>query len=169
MLDQSPWYRTVSAAILLLVGAISGLASPSVADQKGYTTALGPDGLPRIFWMIKQNDVKGISTWIEAGGDIEAHGYHGATPVLSAALIDNWLAVHWLLENGARATVVDRRGYTLAFLAQRSRVTLDGQYGQALIHVRSILTRQGLMGEIYQPETAKRMLEDGDWPPPEYR
>jgi len=169
MLGPSPWYRTVSAAILLLVGAISGLASPSVADQKMDTTALGLDGLIEIFWMIKQGDLKGMSTWIEAGGDIEAHGYHGATPVLSAAVIDNWSAVHWLLENGARATVVDGRGYTLAFLAQRSRVAPEGQYGKALIDVRSLLTRKGLMGEIFQPETAKRMLEDGAWPPPEYR
>lgn len=169
MLFSALLCRPSSQIALAALAAVSGFASAAQSDGNLDNAALGPDGLPGIFWMIKQDDLVGMTTWIETGGDIEARGYHEATPALSAAVIENWLAVHWLLDNGARAAVVDGRGYTLAFLAQRSRVDPEGRYGQALGDVRAILARNGLMDEIYHPETVKRMRENGAWPPGEYR
>jgi hypothetical protein len=147
---------------------VLGFGGGALSDGEVDIEALGPDGLPGIFWLIKQEDMAGAKDWVEAGGDIEARGYHGASPALAAAVVENWPAVRWLLENGARAAVADGRGYTLAFLAARSRVDPAGRYGTALGKVRSILGRQGLLEEIYSPATVKRMRAQGTWPPAQY-
>jgi hypothetical protein len=141
----------------------------AMSDGKIDITAKGPDGLPGIFWMIKQEDMSAIAAWLDAGGDIEARGYHGASPALAAAVIDNWPAVLRFLERGARADIADGRGYTLGFLASRSRAAPEGRYGQALAQVRAILADRGLLSRIYQPATVKRMKAEGRWPPAEYR
>jgi len=140
-----------------------------MSEEKIDIDAKGPDGLPGIFWMIKQENTRGISAWLDAGGDIEASGYHGASPALAAAATDNWPMVSYLLERGARANVSDGRGYTLGFLATRSRVAPEGQYGQALAQVRAILAERGLLSRIYEPATVKRMKAEDRWPPTEFR
>ena len=128
-------------------------------------TAPGPDGLPGIFWLIKLENPAGIAAWLDAGGDIEARGYHGATPVLAAAVIDNWPAVLQLLERGAQAGVIDGRGYSLGFLASRSRVAPEGPYGVALQAVRAILAEQGLLSRIFPPAEVRARVAEGRWPP----
>ncbi len=161
--------RLIWQRALVVLAIVIGFGGWAMSDEKVDIEALGPDGLPGIFWLIKQEDMAGMADWIEAGGDIEARGYHGASPALAAAVVENWPAVHWLLENGARVQVADGRGYTLAFLAARSRVDPEGRYGKALADVRSILAGRGLLEEIYQPAAVKRMRADGTWPPAEYR
>jgi hypothetical protein len=137
-----------------------------MSEGKMDIEARGPDGLPGIFWLIKQEDMAGMAAWIDAGGDIEARGYHGASPALAAAVIENWPAVLWLIERGARPQVADGRGYTLGFLATRSRVAPAGPYGQALAGVRSRLAEAGLLERIHDPATVRRMMAEGRWPPP---
>jgi len=161
--------RLIRQRALAVLVVVIGFGGWAMSDEKVDIDALGPDGLPGIFWLIKQEDMAGLTDWVEAAGDIEARGYHGASPALAAAVVDNWPAVHWLLENGARAEVADGRGYTLAFLAARSRVDPEGRYGKALAEVRSILARRGLFEKVYQPATVKRMRADGTWPPEQYR
>lgn len=154
------WHSAVAALAIAI-----GFGGWAMSEGKVDIEARGPDGLPGIFWLIKQEDMAGIAAWIDAGGDIEARGYHGASPALAAAVIENWPAVLWLLERGARADVADGRGYTLGFLATRSRVAPDGRYGRALAEVRSILADRGLLEQIHEPAAVKRMIAEGRWPP----
>jgi hypothetical protein len=45
-----------------------------MSEGKMDIEARGPDGLPGIFWLIKQEDMAGMAAWIDGGGDIEARG-----------------------------------------------------------------------------------------------
>jgi hypothetical protein len=125
-------------------------ASGLSADPKGARVT-GPDGLPLIFWLIKSRDRAAVDAWLDAGGDIEARGYHRATPILTAAIIDDWPMVLHLAGRGARIDISDGRGFTLGWLIQRSRVRLDGPFGPALIEMRGILDRAGLLDLVRDP------------------
>ncbi|PKQ11318.1 MAG: hypothetical protein CVT70_14935 [Alphaproteobacteria bacterium HGW-Alphaproteobacteria-1] len=166
---MTKWMRRLFVMLVLGTLAPWQIGATMANGQHVDITSEGPDGLPGIFWLIKQEDMAGMAAWIAAGGDIEARGYHGASPALAASAIDNWPAVLWLLENGARPQAADGRGYTLAFLATRSRVAPDGRYGEALAKVRAILAEVGLLERILEPATVKRMKAEGRWPPPGYR
>lgn len=151
----------------------SGVAILAVIWQFGATmahgqidiTARGPDGLPGIFWLIKQQDQSAVGAWLDAGGSIETPGFQRATPVLTAAIIDDWPMVVYLLDRGARMDVVDRRGFTLPWLASHSRAAPGGILGPALQEVRNRLAAAGLLSRVYDPTVVRAMLAEGRWPP----
>lgn len=126
---------------------------------------IGPDGLPIIFWSIKEENHDKVTALLDAGADIESKGYHGATPVLAAAIVDSWSMVLMFLERGANAKAVDRRGFSLAWLASQTKVQSNSKDHEALIKVRKLL--DGLMGSkvVYEPKKIRDMLETGTWPP----
>lgn len=101
--------------------------------------ARGTDGQPGLFWQIKQRDRAAVGAWLDNGGDIEAPGYHGATPVLAAAIVDNWPMVLYLIERGARMNVTDARGFTRAYRSATTRVAPGGALGPPLNAVRAHL------------------------------
>lgn len=127
--------------------------------------AKGPDGLPGIFWLIKERDQSAVGAWLDAGGDIESKGYHGATPVLAAAIIDDWPMVLYLIHRGARLDVADKRGFTLGYRSTTTRVDLEGIFGPALLEVREVLAEADLLDEIYPPQVVREMKAAGEWPP----
>lgn len=153
---------------------VLGLAAAALIWQFGANmangqvdiTARGPDGLPGIFWLIKQQDRAAVTAWLDAGGDIETPGFQRATPVLSAAIIDDWPMVIYLLDRGARMDVADRRGFTLPWLAANSRAAPGGILGPALQEVRSRLATAGLLSQVHDPATVRAMLADGRLPQP---
>jgi hypothetical protein len=126
-----------------------------IADQAS-PEARGPDGLPLIFWLIKSRDVSGVDAWLDAGGDLEASGYHRATPILAAAVIDDWPMVLRLAARGARLDVTDGRGFSLAWLNLRSRLNLSGPYGPPLLEARQMLMREGLIDVVRTPAEVRR-------------
>lgn len=136
----------------LLLSALAALLTPgtSLPDPAG-PQALGPDGLPLIFWLIKSGDADRAEAWLDAGGDLEASGYHGATPILAAAVIDDWPMVLRLAARGARLEIEDGRGFSLAWLNLRSRVNLNGAYGPPLLEARGLLARAGLLDRVRSP------------------
>lgn len=150
---------------LILLAAPSACREAEMTHDRIDVQAPGPDGLPGIFWIIKQEDMAALAAWLDAGGDIEASGYHGATPVLAAAVTDNWPAVLYLLERGAHADVSDGRGFTLGHLATVSRVDMSGPYGKALAQLRSLLADRGLLTRVYAPAEVRALRADGRWPP----
>lgn len=136
-----------------------------LAQGRTDTGAKGPDGLPGIFWLIKQRDQAAVGTWLESGGDIEVPGFQGATPVLAASMADNWPMVLYLIERGARMNVADGRGFTLAYRSTTTRVDPNGIFGPSLKAVRAHLARAGLLERVHEPAAVRRMLAEGRWPP----
>lgn len=136
---------------LLLTALAAALGAGAVPARAADPHARGPDGLPLIFWLIKSGDRAGVEAWLDAGGDIEASGYHGATPILAAAVIDDWPMVLRLAARGARLEIEDGRGFSLAWLNLRSRVDLSGPYGPPLLEARGLLARAGLLGRVRSP------------------
>jgi hypothetical protein len=136
----------------LLLTALAATLGPgtALADPAG-PQARGPDGLPLIFWLIKSGDRAGVEAWLDAGGDLEASGYHRATPILAAAVIDDWPMVLRLAARGARLEVTDGRGFSLAWLNLRSRIDMNGPYGPPLLEARALLARAGLLDAVRSP------------------
>lgn len=150
---------TLLAAVLSLTGA--GLTRAGAVD----ITANGPDGLPGIFWLIKQRDQAAVGRWLDAGGDIEVPGFHRATPVLAAAIVDDWQMVLYLIDRGARSDVADRRGFTLGYRATTTRIDPEGALGPTLQTVRQRLGQAGALERIYSPAQVREMMAAGRWPP----
>jgi hypothetical protein len=120
---------------------------------------------PEIFDLILSEDRAAIEKLIDSGQSLEVRDGFGATPVLAAALIDDWTMVEYFLLRGADPLVADRRGFTVAFLAQTSRVDLDGRYGQALARVRATLSARLPLGTALPPAQVKQLQQKGAWPP----
>ncbi|MFE3838619.1 hypothetical protein [Pseudogemmobacter sonorensis] len=158
------------AILRLLSGMIAVLSGKGALAQRAVDpAALGPDGLPLIFWLIEREDMAGVARLVEAGADLDARGFHRATPVLSAAIIDYWQMVEYLLARGAKAAVTDGRGFTLTWLARNSRVVPGGPYGEALARVRRTLEARGLMREVHHPVRVRELAAAGRWPPDWFR
>lgn len=136
---------------LLLSALAAALSAGAVPARAADPQGLGPDGLPLIFWLIKSGEADRAEAWLDAGGDIEASGYHGATPILAAAVIDDWPMVLRLAARGARLEIEDGRGFSLAWLNLRSRVNLNGPYGPPLLEARGLLARAGLLDRVRSP------------------
>ncbi|MCV0393982.1 MAG: ankyrin repeat domain-containing protein [Rhizobiaceae bacterium] len=134
-------------------------------NTEGTALEKGPDGQPIIFWKITEEDRAAVNELLDQGYDIETPGGFGMTPVIQAAMIDDWITVELLLQRGADPMVADRRGFTVPYLASTSRVAPEGTYGQALDRVRALLNERGIGGTVYKPDEVKRMLAAGQWPP----
>ncbi|MDD7973236.1 hypothetical protein [Roseinatronobacter alkalisoli] len=151
--------------VAMLVALVSSISGVPVAKSQIDITANGPDGLPGVFWLIKQRDRAAVEAWLDAGGDIEAQGFHRATPILAAAIVDNWPMVLYLIERGARMDLADGRGYTLPYRANSTRVDTNGIFGSSLNAVRAHLAQAGLLSQVYTPEQVRAMMAEGKWPP----
>ncbi|WP_102224340.1 ankyrin repeat domain-containing protein [Acidimangrovimonas sediminis] len=136
-----------------------------MANDMSDPNAKGPNNWPVIFDAIEAEDHARLKSLLDSGADIEIKGFQGATPVLAAAVIEDWPTVLYLLQRGARPGVADKRGFTLPYLAAKSRVDLDGRYGKALADVRKILNDRGLMGQYYEPAEVRKRMNEGRWPP----
>ena len=131
-----------------------------VAQSEKTVDEKGPDGQPIIFWRIKQENRDAISAMLDTGYDIETTGGFGATPVIGAALIDDWITVLLLLERGANPMIAaDRRGFTLNDLMNTSKVDPNGSYGVGLKNVRAFLKKKGISDTVYEPPEVKEMLK----------
>jgi len=157
------WRAVMAAVLMALASFMPGMAMPEAQID---VTAKGPDGLPGIFWLVSQRDQAAVGAWLDAGGDIEARGFHRATPVLTAAIIDDWPMVLYLIERGARMDVADGRGFTLPYRASSTRVDPNGIFGPPLNAVRAHLAQAGLLSRVYAPVQVRAMVAEGRWPPP---
>jgi hypothetical protein len=162
---MAEWTRKLAVLLVLGLLAVWPIGANMTNAQQIDITAKGPDGLPGIFWLIKERDQAAVGAWLDAGGDIEARGYHRATPVLAAAIVDNWSMVAYLIDRGARVDVVDGRGYTLSYRAATTRVDPKGIFGPPLMKVRAHLAQAGLLGRVYDPGQVRAMVAEGRWPP----
>lgn len=157
--------------ILLVVVAIIGLGywmysergTATVSDTE-LATAKGADGLPIIFTYIEREEKRQVEAWLAAGGDIEIEGFQGATPVLKAAVADNWPMAQFLLEQGADPNAYDRRGMTLPWLAETSRVSAGSSDYEGLLWVRAYLAERNIAQPTYEPNQVKEMIQSGTWP-----
>lgn len=136
-----------------------------VTEISAKNDELGPDKQPIIFWRIKQEDREAVEQLLDAGYDIEKKGGFDATPLIAAALIDDWMTVHMLLERGADPLAADRRGFTMPYLLEKSRVDPNGEFGKAREEVRALLAAKNLGDAAYEPSKVKAMVAEGKWPP----
>ncbi len=158
--------RAVVAAIgLALAGWEMGRQGMAGAEAKPDIKELGPDGLPIIFWRIKQENEAAVLALINAGADIEAQGYHGSTPLLTAAMLANWPLVGALIERGANVGAVDRLGYNLPYLTTQNNPPADTPNGAALQAVRVYLNERLMLERVYKPAEVRDLLTKGAWPP----
>jgi ankyrin repeat protein len=127
--------------------------------------AEGPDGLPIIFWTIKQGDAAKVNALLDAGADLEAAGYHGATPVLSAAVVDDWVMVAMLIQRGANPAVVDRRGFSIPWLTSQAKVAKGSPTEASLNAVRKYLNDRAMLERVYDPAQVRELMKAGKWPP----
>lgn len=126
----------------------------------------GPDGHPIIFTVIeKADDTVRVRELIEAGANIEARGYGQGTPILMAAISENWRVVEVLLEAGADPMIPDEFGFTVTYMAATSRLRPESLEGQALDRVREVLEDRGIIGIVVPPREVEKMMEEGSWPP----
>jgi hypothetical protein len=159
-------YKYLLAGVAIIFTLFLWQIGSNVSNGKKIDiTANGPDGLPGIFWLIKQDDRAAVGAWLDAGGSIETPGFLRSTPVLSASMSDSWPMVLYLIERGARLDVADRQGFTLAYNATTTRVDPNGSLGPALRDVRQRLTEAGLLERVYNPDEVNAMQADGSWPP----
>ncbi len=162
----------ISFMLVAVTGCRDETGSGSTAKKDNQVAKIddiakekGPDGQPIIFWRIKQENRDAISAMLDAGYDIEIKGGFDATPIIGAALIDDWQTVLLLLKRGANPMVADRRGFTLNDLMNTSRVDPKGSYGVALEEVRALLKQRGVSDKVYEPPQVKEMLKNDEWPP----
>jgi hypothetical protein len=158
--------RAVLAGLVAVLAACGiGRHGMAGAEAKLDIKEIGPDGLPIIFWRIKQENEAAVFALLNAGADIEAQGYHGATPILSAALIDNWPLVVGLIERGANVGAVDRRGFNLPYFTTQASPDPDGPTGAALQTVRLYLNERLMLERVYAPAEVRDLMAKGTWPP----
>ena len=150
---------------LALAGWGTGKQGMAGAETKLDIAELGPDGLPIIFWRIKQEDEAAVLALINAGADIEAQGYHGSTPLLTTAMLANWPLAVALIERGANVGAVDRLGYNLPYLTTQNNPPVDTVNGAALQAVRVYLNDRLMLERVYKPAEVRDLLTKGAWPP----
>ncbi len=176
--SSAGWYalRLGMVAIgLLLSGCQEESSQPSNAtnDTKRESSmpsdndpnAPGPDGHPAIFTAVERGDTRKVTELIAAGANIEARGYAQGTPLLIAAMGENWPMVELLLQAGAEPLAADEMGFTVPWVAATSRIRPETDDGQALNRVRQILNDRGVIGIVVQPRDVERLLAEGRWPP----
>lgn len=137
----------------------------NVTEWTEPSSAAASTTRPEIFDLILSEDRAAIEKLLNSGQSLEVRDGFGATPILAAALIDDWSTVEYFLLRGADPLATDRRGFTVAFLAQTSRVDLDGRYGQALVRVRAALSARHLLETALPPAQVKQLQQKGAWPP----
>lgn len=164
------WALGAVAALAVLGAGLWGAGRLGVIELGGAMSTVdieekGPDGLPIIHWWVEREELEKIQAYLDADGDIEAPGFQGATPLLKAAVADNWPVALWLIERGAFVGAVDRAGMTMPYLAATSRVPKETERGQALEKVRQLMNDQGMLGQYYEPADVKKRIKEGNWPP----
>lgn len=127
--------------------------------------AKGPDGLPILFWTLQQENLPKVEALLDAGADIEAKGYNGATPLLSQAIVQDWIAVELLMKRGARLDVADRVGFTVPYLLAHAKVAKGSRNEAAMAAVRQVMNDRGLLGRIHEPAEVRALMAAGKWPP----
>ncbi|MBT9373067.1 hypothetical protein [Rhizobium sp. CSW-27] len=169
-------YRGTRIALLLSLLTLSGyeFRSSAGSTEKGMknvtewimpSSAAAANTRPEIFDSILSEDRAAIEKLLNNGESLEVRDGFGVTPVLAAALIDDWSTVEYFLIRGADPSVADDEGFTLAFLSQKSRVDLDGRYGQALVRVRAMLSELHLLDTVLSPQQVRDLQQKGAWPP----
>lgn len=173
---MTPVCRRVRLILLLSLAVMPAYEFRSSAGsiEKGMTnvtewikpaSAEAGNARPEIFDHILGEDRAAIEKLLDNGENLEVRNGFGVTPVLAAALIDDWSTVEYFLVRGADPSVADDDGFTLAFLAQRSRVDLDGRYGRALVRVRAMLSEIHLLDAVLSPQQVRDLQKKGAWPP----
>ena len=155
------WLLCIAIVIPVLIGCQHHGGEMFLKDPN----RAGPDGHPIIFTEMERMNLPKVRRLIKAGADIEAKGYAQGTPILLAAVSENWLAVEILLEAGADPMVTDQFGMTVTWLAATSRLLPESEQGQALDRVRHVLNERGIIGIVVDPREVTTMHEEGRWPP----
>ena len=164
------WALGAVAAVVVIGASAWGAVHFGVIDNGGAMSTVdidqkAPDGLPIIHWWVEREEFDKIQAYLDAGGDIEAPGFQGATPLLAAATGDGWPMALFLIERGAFIGAVDRSGITLPWLAGTSRVKEGNPDYEALVKVRELLNERGMLGQYYEPNDVKKRIKAGNWPP----
>jgi len=158
-------YSIAGIAIFAIVVLVFWYTMSSMTNETSNPNAIGRDGHPQIFEAIEDSDQARARRLITAGANIEARGYGQGTPILKAALTDNWIIAEMLLEAGADPMVPDEFGLIFTRVASRANLKSESDEGQALTRIRAILTERGLISLVFTPEEVRTMVEAGEWPP----
>ncbi len=168
-LHQLTKIALLPGVVAMAVWVISEVRTDDRRHSVVEITEKGPDGLPIIFWRIKQRDAQGVAELLDAGASIETPGFFNATPVITAASANSWEMVEFLLDRGADPRAADGSGFTLPWLAATSKIKEGTDQHAALQRVLPRLEQMGVMERIFTPDEAEELVQSGNWPPPELR
>lgn len=113
-----------------------------------------------------RGDLAGVNRLLGAGADVEARGYHGGTPILAAAVVNNGPMVALLMDRGARLVVVDQRGFNLPYLSSQAPPVPGSPTEVALIRVRRALGERGMRQKVFTPAQIRELMKQGSWRSP---
>ena len=89
------------------------------------------DNRPLIFMSVRSGKIEDVETLLSYGHSIEARGFNRETPLLAAALMNQWDMVLFLLEQGADHTAQSGSGeriFTLQDYVETARKRDDSYY-----------------------------------------
>jgi hypothetical protein len=153
---RTPIKQLVGHLAILFVSVVVSIYIFMAQAHSSFTDpqATGPDGLPMIFWTLKRDNEKEVRAIIVAGADVNASGYHGATPTIAAARLEQWHYVNLLLENGAKLDVVDGLGFNVPYMVLNSEIDSTSSEYQNLGSARQKIAEAGLSHwSLYKPSS----------------
>ena len=84
----------------------------------------GVEGKTPLFYAVEQKNVKNIELLLSSGANINALDNSKSTPLLYAAMLNQYDMVHYLLQAGADRTIKNRWGKGLNYFIEKSSRTM---------------------------------------------
>ncbi|WP_029011945.1 ankyrin repeat domain-containing protein [Niveispirillum irakense] len=120
---------------------------------------------PIIYTASMTGNIDIVNLLLLNGADIEAEDGVGTTPILSAAMLDRWQLVLFLMDRGASVWPASG-GITVGLLAANSRILPSHPDGAVLPQVIERLKAKGFPWPPPKASEVRAMIERGQWPPP---
>jgi uncharacterized protein len=116
---------------------------------------------------VMNEDRAQVEALIDRGAPLEEKDHRGQTPLVIAAVTDQFRIAEILLQAGADPFAVDKFGWTAGYAAQTSALARGPEF-EAKARFEAMLTQRGYpMPGPDKPEI-KQMVADGNWPPAEW-
>ena len=117
---------------------------------------------------VRFEDADQVEALIRSGAPLEEKDKKGQTPLILAAKTDQYEIAERLLGAGANVFAVSDFGWTAGYAAQTSNLA-GGPEFDALQRFKVQLEQRGYPVPGPDKPDIKRMAEEGNWPPREWR
>lgn len=117
---------------------------------------------------VMNEDVSRVEALIAQGAPLEESDHRGQTPLVIAAVSDQFEIAERLLQAGADPFAVDKFGWTAGYAIQTSKLQRGPEF-DAMQRVSVQLIERGYPVPGPDKPEIKRMVAEGNWPPVEWR